>query len=105
MSRKINKILEKLSPQAFVSLGGFHSGGFTLASLTLSMCMREEAFESSNARDSWWAQNQLLLHQFLSGIPEDISKPIRAASKVKSLEQAVVKARLLMAVDSNNPMQ
>ena len=48
-------------------------------------------------------RNQVLLHQFLSGIPEDISKPIRAASEVKSLEQAVEKARLLIAVDSNNP--
>ena len=48
-------------------------------------------------------RNQLLLHQFLSRIPEDISKPIRAASEVKSLEQAVEKARLLQAVDSNNP--
>ena len=48
-------------------------------------------------------RNQLLLHQFLSGIPEDINKPIRTASEVKSLEQAVEKARLLIVVDSNNP--
>ena len=34
-------------------------------------------------------QNQLLLHQFLSGIPEDISKAIRAASEVKLHEQSI----------------
>ena len=49
------------------------------------------------------AQDQLLLHQFLDGLPRDISKPIRAASDVKSLDQASERVRLLMAVDSDNP--
>ena len=48
------------------------------------------------------AQDQLLLHQFWAGLPCDISKPIRAASDVKSLDQASKRARLLMAVDSDN---
>ena len=48
-------------------------------------------------------RDQLLLHQFLAGIPCDISKSIRAASDVKSLDQACEKARLLMGVDSDGP--
>ena len=48
-------------------------------------------------------RDQLLLHQFLAGIPRDISKPIHLASNVKSLDQATERARLLMAVDSEGP--
>ena len=40
------------------------------------------------------------MHQFLTGVPSDVSKPIRAASEVTSLDQAIEKARLLMAVDA-----
>ena len=48
-------------------------------------------------------RDKLLLHQFLSGIPHDISKPIHAASDVKTLDQATERARLLIAVDSDGP--
>ena len=47
------------------------------------------------------ARDQLLLHQFLAGIPRDISKSIRATSDVKSLDKACERARLLMAVESD----
>ena len=47
------------------------------------------------------ARDQLLLHQFLAGIPRDISKPICAASDVKTLDQATERARLLIAVDND----
>ena len=47
------------------------------------------------------ARDQLLLHQFLAGIPRDISKSIRAASDVKSFDKACERARLLMAVKSD----
>ena len=43
----------------------------------------------------------MFLHQFLAGILCDISKPIRAASEVKTLDQATKWARLLMAVDND----
>ena len=49
------------------------------------------------------AQDQLLLQQFLVGIPRDISKPIHAASDVKTLDQATERARPLIAVDSDGP--
>ena len=100
-----NTILEKLSPQAFVSLDGFlkwwlHSGE------PISVFMHEMKNILSQVMPELVGgpRNQLFLYQFLSGIPEGISKPICAASEVKSFEQAAVeKATLLMAVDNNNP--
>ena len=47
------------------------------------------------------ARDQLLLHQFLAGIPRDI-KPICVISDVKTLDQATERARLLIAVDNCN---
>lgn len=46
---------------------------------------------------------RLFLHQFLAGIPSHISKPIRASSDVKSLNQATEQARLLMVVEVDSP--
>ena len=45
------------------------------------------------------ATGQLLLHQFLAGIPESVSRPIRASGEVQDLDKAVERARLLMTVN------
>ena len=45
------------------------------------------------------AREQLLLHQFLGGVPAPISKQIRAAGETKALDKAVERARLLMTIE------
>ena len=45
------------------------------------------------------ARNQLLLHQFLSGLPEAASKQLRVGGEVKALDIAISRARLIMTVD------
>ena len=42
---------------------------------------------------------QLLLHQFLGGLPASVSKQIRAAGEAKVLDKAVECARLLMTIE------
>ena len=42
------------------------------------------------------ARDQLLLHQFLTGISDSVSSKIRATGDIITLEKAVEKARLLM---------
>ena len=42
-----------------------------------------------------------LLHQFLAGIPEAISKQLRALGEVTMLNAAIMQARLLMTIDSD----
>lgn len=46
------------------------------------------------------AKGQLLLHQFLAGIPQSLSGPIRASGEVQDLDKAVERARLLMTVSA-----
>ena len=47
------------------------------------------------------AREPFLLHQFLAGIPEAISKQLRALGKVTTLNAAIARARLLMMIDSD----
>ena len=44
------------------------------------------------------ACDQLLLHQFLMGLPLAVSKQLRILDDAKSLDKAVERARLLMAI-------
>ena len=45
------------------------------------------------------AKEQLLLHQFLAGLPVSISKQLRAAGDVTRVETALERTRLLMALE------
>ena len=47
------------------------------------------------------ARNQLLLHQFLMGLPLAVSKQLRVSDDAKSLDKAVERARLLMAIEKD----
>jgi len=98
------KIVEKMAPQAFVSLDDFHKRRLHPGE-PISVYVHElkKLLDQAMPGLDTGARDQLLLHQFLAGIPRDISKPIRAASDVKSLDQAMERARLLMAVDSEGP--
>ena len=46
------------------------------------------------------ARDPLLLHQFLAGLPDGITRQLRASGEVKTLEAATKRPRLLIAIDS-----
>ena len=46
-------------------------------------------------------RDQLLLHQFLAGMPDAVSRQLRATGETKTLDAAVVRARLLMTIDNH----
>ena len=98
------KIVEKMAPQSFVSLDDFHKRRLHPGE-PISVYVHElkKLLDQAMPKLDTNARDQLLLHQFLVGIPRDISKPIRAASDVKTLDQATERARLLIAVDSDGP--
>ena len=48
------------------------------------------------------ARDPLLLHQFVSGLPEPIMKQLRASGEVTTLEAAITRSRLLMTIDSQS---
>ena len=43
-------------------------------------------------------KKQLVLHQFLAGLPSTVSRQLRAAGETKNLETAVERAKLLLAL-------
>ena len=45
------------------------------------------------------SHGQLLLHQFLAGIPGHVSQQLRAIGNTTDLQRVVEKARLLMSID------
>ena len=47
---------------------------------------------------------QLLLHQFLTGLPHEVSKPLRATRATTTLKTAVEQAKLIMAVEQHTPV-
>ena len=87
MGKRKRRFLKSYFPQAFVSLDGFHKRRLHLGE-PISVYVHEMKKLLSPAMPELVGgpRDQLLLHQFLSGILEDISKPICAASEVKLLE-------------------
>ena len=49
-------------------------------------------------------KDSCILHQFLAGIPEAVSRQIRASGEVHDLEKVVERARLLMTVNEMSNM-
>ena len=47
------------------------------------------------------ACDQLLLYQFLAGLPENISRQLRATGETKTLDAAIARTRLLMTIDDH----
>ena len=47
------------------------------------------------------ARESFLLHQFLAGIPEAISKQLRASGKVTTLNAVITQVKLLMKLTQN----
>ena len=97
VSRK--KITEKLLPIGFIPLDEFHKCKLQSGEL-LSLFVYElkrlllQAMPDIDTN----ACDQLLLHQFLIGLPLAVSKQLRASDDAKSLDKAVERARLLMAI-------
>ncbi len=46
------------------------------------------------------AKEQLLLHQFLAGLPSSVSRQLHATGDITELNSPVERARLLMAIDA-----
>ena len=45
------------------------------------------------------ARSQLVLHQFLVGLPVKVSRQLRASGETNDLDKTIERARLLMAID------
>ena len=84
----------------FVSLGEFHRRKLRPGeALSVFVHDAKKLLDQAMPKLEKNAREQLLLHQFLGGLPETISRQLRATGEVKTLDTAIARARLLMTID------
>ena len=87
-------------PMQFVSLADFHKR-MLLPGELLSMYVHQlkQLLNQAMPDIPAAAKEQLLLHQFLSGLPQEASKQLRATGTATTLTDAVERAKLLMTIE------
>lgn len=97
------KLIDRLGPMKFTSLDEFHArklhpGESLSVFLHTLKRMLTQAMPESDAA----TRQQLLRHQFLSGLPSPVSKQLRAAGTVDDLDAIVQRAKLLMTLEQTS---
>ena len=96
----VDKLKRKLAPTGFLSLEVFHTRKLQPGeALSLFLQDLKQKLHHAMPDVTGAAREQLLLHQFLAGLPVSISKQLRAAGDVTRVETAFERARLLMALE------
>ena len=96
-----SKILERMGPVKFMSMDDFHRRRL-LPGESLYVFSHElkklidQAMPTADAA----TRSQLLIHQFLTGLPTETSKQLRAIGEIDDLGQLIQRAKLLMTTDA-----
>ena len=86
----VDKLKRKLAPTAFSSLEAFHTQKLQPGeALSLFLQDLKQKLQHAMSDVTGAAREQLLLHQFLAGLPVSISKQLRAAGGVMRVETAL----------------
>lgn len=97
------KIIDAIMPVRFVSLEDFHKRALLPGeSLSVYVHQLKQLLNQAMPDLASSAKEQLLLHQFLVGLPGDISKQLRATGVTNTLSETVERAKLIMVVDSHS---
>ena len=98
---QVKTALEKaMMPMNFVSLDDFHRRKLRLnEAITLYAHELRKLLTRAIPDMTTASREPLLLHQFLSGIPEPISRQLRASGEITTLDKAIERARLLMTIE------
>ena len=97
------EISKALMPMEFVSLDQFHKRKLQPGE-PLSVFVHEikKLLRQAIPELEETTRNQLLLHQFMAGLPDSVSRQLRASGTITKLDEAVSRARLLMTVDESS---
>ena len=96
------KIIDAIMPMSFISLDDFHKRILRPGeSLSLYVHELKQLLTQAMPDIAVAAKEQLLFHQFLTGLPYEISKQLRA-NGVTTLPQAVERAKILMTVEEHS---
>ena len=97
------KIIESIMPMRFVSLADFHKRALHPGKpLSVYVHQLKQLLNQAMPDLASAAKEQLLLHQFLGGLPEDVSKQLRAMGVTNTLSEAVERAKLIMTVENHS---
>ena len=99
IARAKEKMIKKMAPTEFVSLEKFQKQKI-LPGEAISLYLHELKTLLDQAMPGLAAEakQQLLVHQFLAGLPVSVSQQLRATGDTKVLDQVVERAKLLMIV-------
>ena len=94
------KITKAMAPIRFVSLDDFRARKL-LPNEALHVFLHElrQLLKQAIPEASDDTRKQLLLHQFVSGLPASISKQLRATGEVNDLDVVMERAKLLMIIE------
>ena len=97
-------ILERMGPVWFVSMDDFHRRRLLPGESLPVYCheLKRLIDRAIPAADTT-TQQQVVIHQFLTGLPLEISKRLRAAGEINDLGQLMQRAKLLMNIHAENP--
>lgn len=96
------EICTAMTPMEFVSLDGFHRRKLRPGeAISVFVHDLKKLLEQAMPGLEKPARDILLLHQFLAGIPENVSRQLRATGETLTLDAAVTRVRLLMTIDDH----
>ena len=100
------KLIVKMAPLPFTALEEFHAWklrpGEPLPLITQDL---KRLLQSAVPGLDVNAREQMLIHQFLTGLLTDISRQLRATEEAKELTKVVERACLLMTIDNQSSLQ
>ena len=97
------KITDKLAPLKFEALDKFHKRKLRPGeALSVFVHDMKVLLEQAMPRLDNTARDQLLLHQFLTGLPVSLSQQLRATGEARDLNSSIERARLLMSIDTQS---
>ena len=95
------KLIKKMAPLEFVSLEEFQKRSiFPGESVSMYLYELKRLLHQAMPELTADARKQLLIHQFLAGLPATLSRQLRASGNTQDLDELVQRAKILMVVDS-----
>ncbi len=93
-------ILSKMTPMGFVTLEELHLRKLRPGeALSIFLHDLKKLLDQAMPDVATDARGQLLLHQFLAGLPNSVSRQLRASGDTTDLDKTVERARLLMVIN------
>ena len=94
------KLIAQMAPVKFVSLGDFHTRQLRPGeSLSVFLHKLKRLLDQAMPEAEAATRTQLVLHQFITGLPVHVSKQLRATGEVSDLDKVLERAQLLLTIE------